>query len=52
MLGWFNINLRCIQSKEDYVEYLLSEDKAIYMNFLIGCMYKTSGEKALQSYDE
>jgi len=41
----------CIQSKEDYVEYLLLEDKAIYMKFF-DWMYKTSWEKALQSYDE
>jgi hypothetical protein len=33
------------------VEYLLSEDKAIYMNFF-DWMHKTSREKALQSYDE
>ncbi|KAJ0415015.1 hypothetical protein BJY00DRAFT_327273 [Aspergillus carlsbadensis] len=41
----------CIQLKEDYVEYLLLEDQAIYMNFF-DWMYKTSRKKSLQSYDE
>ncbi|ODM19121.1 hypothetical protein SI65_05738 [Aspergillus cristatus] len=41
----------CAHSNEDYVEYLLSEDKAIYMNFL-DWMSRTSREKRLQTYDE
>jgi hypothetical protein len=41
----------CIQSNEDFVDYLLLEDKAIYMNFF-DWMFKTSREKVLQSYDE
>ncbi|KAJ5887370.1 hypothetical protein N7495_007411 [Penicillium taxi] len=41
----------CMQSKEDYVEYLLLEDQAIYMNFF-DWMFKTSRKKLLQSYDE
>ncbi|BDD59921.1 hypothetical protein MAP00_005091 [Monascus purpureus] len=41
----------CIQLKEDYVDYLLSEDQAIYMNFF-DWMHRTSWQKALQSYDE
>ncbi|KUL84888.1 hypothetical protein ZTR_08246 [Talaromyces verruculosus] len=41
----------CLQSKEDYVSYLLAEDQAIYMNFF-DWMHKTSREKRLQSYDE
>ncbi|KAK2801732.1 hypothetical protein FQN50_007647 [Emmonsiellopsis sp. PD_5] len=41
----------CIQLNEDYVEYLLSEDQAIYMNFF-DWMYRTSRKKLLQSYDE
>ncbi|CEL09489.1 hypothetical protein ASPCAL12624 [Aspergillus calidoustus] len=41
----------CIQLNEDYVEYLLLEDQAIYMNFF-DWMYKTSRKKLLQSYDE
>ncbi|CAG8128817.1 unnamed protein product [Penicillium nalgiovense] len=41
----------CIQSNQDYVNYLLLEDQAIYMNFF-DWMFKTSREKALQSYDE
>ncbi|OJJ83717.1 uncharacterized protein ASPGLDRAFT_1491754 [Aspergillus glaucus CBS 516.65] len=41
----------CIQSNEDYVEYLLLEDQAIYMNFF-DWMYKTSWKKLLQLYDE
>ena len=52
--AWFRDNTTvryCIQLKEDYVEYLLSEDKAIYMNFF-DWMYKTSRKKLLQSYDE
>ncbi|KAL4778139.1 hypothetical protein BJX76DRAFT_366673 [Aspergillus varians] len=41
----------CIQLKEDYVEYLLLEDPAIYMNFF-DWMYKTLRKKLLQLYDE
>ncbi|KAJ5636706.1 uncharacterized protein N7484_010019 [Penicillium longicatenatum] len=41
----------CIQSNQDYVNYLLLEDQAIYMN-LFDWMFKTSRKKALQSYDE
>ncbi|CAG8005703.1 unnamed protein product [Penicillium nalgiovense] len=41
----------CVQSNQDYVNYLLLEDQAIYMNFF-DWMFKTSREKALQSYDE
>ncbi|KAJ5438594.1 uncharacterized protein N7458_009592 [Penicillium daleae] len=41
----------CIQSEEDYVEYLLSEDQTIYMNFF-DWMFRTSRTKVLQSYDE
>ncbi|GKZ75057.1 hypothetical protein AnigIFM50267_002296 [Aspergillus niger] len=41
----------CIQSNEDYVEYLLLEDQAIYINFF-DWMYKTSRKKLLRSYDE
>ncbi|KAI9045815.1 uncharacterized protein KD926_007118 [Aspergillus affinis] len=41
----------CAHSNEDYVEYLLSEDKAIYMNFL-DWMSRTSRAKRLQTYDE
>jgi len=41
----------CAHSNEDYVEYLLSEDKAIYMNFL-DWMSRTSREKRLQTYNE
>ncbi|RAO74324.1 uncharacterized protein BHQ10_010336 [Talaromyces amestolkiae] len=41
----------CLQSKEEYEKYLLSEDQAIYMNFF-DWMHKTSREKRLQSYDE
>lgn len=41
----------CAHSNEDYVEYLLSEDKVIYMNFL-DWMSRTSREKRLQTYDE
>ncbi|OJJ62706.1 hypothetical protein ASPSYDRAFT_65810 [Aspergillus sydowii CBS 593.65] len=41
----------CIQLNKDYVEYLLLEDQAIYMNFF-DWMYKTSRKKLLQSYDE
>ena len=37
--------------KEDYVDYLLLEDQAIYMNFF-DWMFKTSRQKLLQSYDE
>ena len=33
------------------MDYLLLEDQAIYMNFF-DWMFKTSREKALQSYDE
>jgi hypothetical protein len=44
-------NRYCIQLSEDYVEYLLLEDQAIYMNFF-DWMYKTSRKKLLQSYDE
>lgn len=44
-------NRFCIQSNEDYVDYLLLEDQAIYMNFF-DWMFKTSREKLLQSYDE
>lgn len=40
-----------MQSNEDYVDYLLLEDQAIYMNFF-DWMSKTSREKVLQSYDE
>lgn len=43
-------NRFCLQSNEDYVDYLL-EDQAIYMNFF-NWMVKTSREKLLQSYDE
>lgn len=39
------------QSNEDYVDYLLLEDQANYMNFF-DWMFKTSREKLLQSYDE
>ncbi len=39
------------QSNEDYVNYLLLEDQANYMNFF-DWMFKTSREKLLQSYDE
>jgi hypothetical protein len=45
------INRYCIQSNKDYVEYLLLEDQAIYMNFF-DWMFKTSRKKLLQSYDE
>ncbi|KAL4861156.1 hypothetical protein BDV12DRAFT_208310 [Aspergillus spectabilis] len=41
----------CIQLNQDYIEYLLLEDQAIYMNFF-DWMYKTSRKKLLQSYDE
>ena len=41
----------CAHLNEDYVEYLLLEDKAIYMNFL-NWMSRTSHEKRLQTYDE
>ena len=44
-------NRFCIQSNEDYVDYLLLEDHAIYMNFF-DWMFRTSREKRLQSYDE
>ncbi|KAL5366337.1 hypothetical protein BJX96DRAFT_169843 [Aspergillus floccosus] len=44
-------NKYCIQLKKDYVDYLLSEDQAIYMNFF-DWMHRTSRQKALQSYDE
>jgi hypothetical protein len=44
-------NRYCIQLNEDYVEYLLLEDQAIYMNFF-DWMSKTSRKKLLQSYDE
>ncbi|CAP91150.1 Pc13g00810 [Penicillium rubens Wisconsin 54-1255] len=37
----------CIQLNEDYVEYLLLEDQAIYMNFF-DWMSKTSRKKLLQ----
>ncbi|KAJ5993329.1 hypothetical protein N7451_009053 [Penicillium sp. IBT 35674x] len=40
-----------IQSKADYVDFLLLEDEAIYMNFF-DWMFRTSREKRLQSYDE
>ncbi|KAB8074604.1 hypothetical protein BDV29DRAFT_190849 [Aspergillus leporis] len=41
----------CIQSNQDYVDYLLLEDQAIYMNFF-DWIFKTSPKKVLQSYDE
>ena len=41
----------CAHSNEDYIEYLLSEDKAIYMNFL-DWMPRTSRKKKLQTYNE
>ncbi|EED15808.1 conserved hypothetical protein [Talaromyces stipitatus ATCC 10500] len=41
----------CLQLEKDYVDYLLSEDQAIYMNFF-DWMHKTSRKKLLQSYDE
>ncbi|KAJ5216405.1 uncharacterized protein N7498_002812 [Penicillium cinerascens] len=41
----------CIQSNEDYVDYLLREDQAIYMNFF-DWMFRTSRKKGLQTYDE
>ncbi|KAL2829035.1 hypothetical protein BDW59DRAFT_170777 [Aspergillus cavernicola] len=41
----------CIQLNQDYIEYLLLEDQAIYMNFF-DWIYKTSWKKLLQSYDE
>ncbi|OJJ79315.1 uncharacterized protein ASPGLDRAFT_137070 [Aspergillus glaucus CBS 516.65] len=41
----------CIQLNADYVDYLLLEDQAIYMNFF-DWMFKTSREKLLQSYDK
>ncbi|KAJ6045745.1 uncharacterized protein N7446_012609 [Penicillium canescens] len=41
----------CIQSNEDYVDFLLLEDQTIYMNFF-DWMFKTSRKKLLQSYDE
>ncbi|KAJ6116580.1 hypothetical protein N7512_006305 [Penicillium capsulatum] len=44
-------NRYCIQSNEDYVDYLLLEDQATYMNFF-DWISKTSREKTLQSYDE
>ena len=44
-------NRFCIQSNEDYVDYLLLEDHTIYMNFF-NWMYRTSQKKGLQSYDE
>ncbi|KAJ5778330.1 hypothetical protein N7520_001576 [Penicillium odoratum] len=40
-----------IQSEADYVDHLLREDQAIYMNFF-DWMSRTSREKTLQSYDE
>lgn len=40
-----------IQSEADYVDHLLREDQAIYMNFF-DWMFRTSREKTLQSYDE
>ena len=44
-------NRFCLQSNEDYRDYLLLEDQAIYMNFF-NWMFRTSREKLLQSYDE
>ncbi|QQK41882.1 hypothetical protein Pdw03_4736 [Penicillium digitatum] len=41
----------CIQSNEDYVDFLLLEDQTIYMNFF-DWMFKASRKKLLQSYDE
>ncbi|EGC45731.1 conserved hypothetical protein [Histoplasma capsulatum var. duboisii H88] len=46
-----DVDRYCIQSNEDYVDYLLLEDHAIYMNFF-DWMSKTSREKTLQSYDQ
>ncbi|EHA20894.1 hypothetical protein ASPNIDRAFT_119967, partial [Aspergillus niger ATCC 1015] len=39
----------CTHSKADYVDYLLLEDQAIYMNFF-DCMFRNSRKKSLQSY--
>lgn len=50
-LGITYENRYCIQLNADYVDYLLLEDQAIYMNFF-DWMFKTSQEKLLQSYDE
>ncbi|QQK46847.1 hypothetical protein Pdw03_1745 [Penicillium digitatum] len=47
----FQLNSFCIQSNEDYVDFLLLEDQTIYMNFF-DWMFKTSRKKLLQSYDE
>ncbi|PYH89774.1 hypothetical protein BO71DRAFT_464394 [Aspergillus ellipticus CBS 707.79] len=41
----------CIHLKVDYVEYLLLEDQAIYMNFF-DWIHRTSRKKLLQSCDE
>ncbi|KAJ6021273.1 hypothetical protein N7540_006777 [Penicillium herquei] len=42
----------CVHVEEgDYVDYLLREEHAIYMNFF-DWMFRTSREKVLQSYDE
>ncbi|KAI3193967.1 hypothetical protein CBS147311_8868 [Penicillium roqueforti] len=41
----------CIQSNEDYVDFLLLEDQTIYMNFF-DWMFKILQKKLLQSYDE
>ncbi|KAH8696487.1 hypothetical protein BGW36DRAFT_360320 [Talaromyces proteolyticus] len=41
----------CIQFKEEYVYYLLSEDQTIYMNFF-DWMDRTFCKKFLQLYDE
>jgi hypothetical protein len=44
-------NRHCDHLKVDYVEHLLSEDPAVYMNFF-DWMWKSSKKKLLQSYDE
>lgn len=51
-LGITHENRYCIQSNEDYVDFLLLEDQTIYTNFF-DWMFKTSRKKLLiHSYDE
>jgi hypothetical protein len=44
-------NRHCVHLEVDYVEYLLSEDPTVYMNFL-DWMWKSSKQKRLQSYKD
>ncbi|KAL3428577.1 hypothetical protein BDV09DRAFT_190833 [Aspergillus tetrazonus] len=62
-LGWLPPNFKpktleeitynryCIQLNKDYVDYLLLEDQAIYINFF-NWMYRTSRKRLLQLYNE